>query len=49
MQLYSQPKRFLFAVDCIIFGYDGHELKLLVIQRGIEPEKGEMESGWGID
>jgi 8-oxo-dGTP diphosphatase len=32
---------FLFVVDCIIFGYDGHELKLLVIKRGIEPEKGK--------
>jgi 8-oxo-dGTP diphosphatase len=40
MPLYSQLKRFLFAVDCIIFGYDGQELKLLVIQREIEPEKG---------
>jgi 8-oxo-dGTP diphosphatase len=40
MPLYSHLKRFLFAVDCIIFGYDGHELKLLVIQREIEPEKG---------
>jgi len=40
MQRYSQQKRFLFAVDCIIFGYDGQELKLLVIKRGIEPLKG---------
>jgi ADP-ribose pyrophosphatase YjhB (NUDIX family) len=37
---YSQQKHFLFAVDCIIFGYDGQELKLLVIKRGIEPFKG---------
>ena len=41
MSLYSKQKRFLFAVDCIIFGYDGQELKLLVIQRGIEPLKGK--------
>lgn len=27
------------AVDCIIFGFDGHQLKLLLIQRGFEPEK----------
>ena len=33
-------KRFLLAVDCIIFGYDGQELKLLVIKRGLEPLKG---------
>jgi ADP-ribose pyrophosphatase YjhB (NUDIX family) len=41
MQQYLKQKRFLFAVDCIIFGYDGQELKLLVIQRGFEPEKGK--------
>ncbi|MDN3588607.1 NUDIX domain-containing protein [Pedobacter aquatilis] len=29
----------LVAVDCIIFGYDGNELKLLVIKRAIEPVK----------
>ncbi len=40
MRRYSQQKRFLFAVDCIIFGYDGVDLKLLVIQRSFEPFKG---------
>ncbi|MEP6514432.1 MAG: NUDIX domain-containing protein [Parafilimonas sp.] len=30
----------LVAIDCIIFGFDGQELKLLLIQRGFEPEKG---------
>lgn len=29
----------LVAVDCIIFGFDGYELKLLLIKRGFEPEK----------
>jgi len=29
----------LVAVDCIIFGYDGDQLKLLLIKRAIEPEK----------
>lgn len=33
-------KRFVFAVDCIIFGYDGQDLKLLVIERSFEPCKG---------
>jgi len=28
-------------VDCIIFGFDGEELKLLLIHRGFEPEKGK--------
>ena len=30
----------LVAIDCIIFGFDGLNLKLLLIQRGFEPEKG---------
>ncbi|MBC7889211.1 MAG: NUDIX hydrolase [Ferruginibacter sp.] len=41
MRRYSQQKRFLFAVDCIIFGFDGQELKLMVIQRGFEPFRGK--------
>jgi 8-oxo-dGTP diphosphatase len=41
MRRYSQQKRFLLAVDCIIFGFDGHELKLMVIKRGFEPCKGK--------
>lgn len=41
MRRYSQQKRFLLAVDCIIFGYDGQDLKLLVIQRSFEPFKGQ--------
>ncbi len=40
MKKYSQQTRFLIAVDCIIFGYDGEELKLLVIKRGFSPMKG---------
>ncbi|RYY59338.1 MAG: NUDIX domain-containing protein [Chitinophagaceae bacterium] len=41
MRKYSQQSRFLLAVDCIIFGYDGEELKLLVIKRGFSPMKGK--------
>ncbi len=29
------------AVDCIIFGFDGEDLKVLLIKRGFEPEKGK--------
>jgi len=36
---YPGQKHFLAAVDCIIFGFDGYDIKLLVIQRGMEPEK----------
>jgi len=30
----------LLAVDCIIFGFDGTHLKLLLVKRGFEPQKG---------
>ncbi|HTQ63782.1 MAG TPA: NUDIX domain-containing protein [Puia sp.] len=36
---YSGQKHVLAAVDCIIFGFDGYDIKLLLIQRGFEPEK----------
>lgn len=31
----------LVAVDCIIFGFDGEHLKILLIKRGFEPEQGK--------
>ncbi|HYF68290.1 MAG TPA: NUDIX domain-containing protein [Ohtaekwangia sp.] len=34
-------KRILIAVDCIIFGFDGAEIKALLIKRGFKPEKGK--------
>ncbi len=37
---YSKQIRLLAAVDCIIFGFDGVELKLLLIKRALEPQKG---------
>ncbi|GAC1420426.1 MAG: NUDIX domain-containing protein [Flavisolibacter sp.] len=39
MTKYSRHERILVAVDCIIFGFDGEDIKLLVIHRGFEPEK----------
>ncbi|TZF86476.1 NUDIX hydrolase (plasmid) [Pedobacter sp. BS3] len=39
MTRYSGQTRLLVAVDCIIFGFDGQDLKILLIQRGFEPEK----------
>jgi ADP-ribose pyrophosphatase YjhB (NUDIX family) len=39
MQRYSGQKRILVAVDCIVFGFDGREMKLLLVQRAIDPEK----------
>lgn len=40
MHKYSKQTRHLLAVDCIIFGFDGETLKILLIKRGFEPEKG---------
>lgn len=31
----------IVAVDCIVFGFDGNRLKLLLIKRGFQPEKGK--------
>ena len=39
MQKYSGETRILVATDCIIFGFDGFKIKLLLVQRGLEPEK----------
>lgn len=41
MTKYQNQQRMLVAIDCIIFGFDGNDLKLLVIQRGFEPQKGK--------
>ncbi|MGN6294079.1 MAG: NUDIX hydrolase [Chitinophagaceae bacterium] len=40
MTKYQNQTRLLAAVDCIIFGFDGNALKLLLVQRAIQPEKG---------
>src|SRR5690606_29916793 len=39
MTKYSKQNRLLVAVDCILFGFDGYDLKLLIIKRGFQPEK----------
>jgi 8-oxo-dGTP diphosphatase len=41
MEYYKQHPRFLVAVDCVIFGYEAGELKLLLYPRAFEPEKGK--------
>jgi ADP-ribose pyrophosphatase YjhB (NUDIX family) len=41
MTRYNKQTRLLAAVDCIIFGFDGTELKLLLIKRSFDPEKGK--------
>ena len=56
MNRYPGETRVLVAVDCIIFGFDGNEIKLLLVQRGLKPEKGKwslmggfLQSGESLD
>lgn len=44
MTQYSGQKPVLLAVDCIIFGFNGADIKLLIVQRAFEPEK----SKWSL-
>jgi 8-oxo-dGTP diphosphatase len=50
MELYSNYKRYLVAVDCIVFGYDisAKELELLLIKRSFDPEKGSWSLAGGF-
>jgi 8-oxo-dGTP diphosphatase len=41
MSRYPGQTHLLVAVDCIIFGFDGNDIKLLLIQRALNPEKGK--------
>jgi ADP-ribose pyrophosphatase YjhB (NUDIX family) len=38
---YQTEDKVLLAVDCIIFGFDEEDLKILLIKRDFEPEKGK--------
>jgi 8-oxo-dGTP diphosphatase len=38
---YQKSDKLLLATDCIIFGFDGRQLKALLIKRDFEPEKGK--------
>lgn len=38
---YKKHKKTYQAVDCIIFGFDDDDLKILLIKRDFEPEKGK--------
>jgi 8-oxo-dGTP diphosphatase len=50
MERYSNYKRYLVAVDCIVFGYDilDKELKLLLIKRSFNPMKGSWSLAGGF-
>jgi len=38
---YKEHDSVMVAVDCIIFGFDGKEIKALLVKRGFEPELGK--------
>jgi 8-oxo-dGTP diphosphatase len=39
--MYEHSTRILVALDSIVFGFDGEDIKLLLIKRNFEPEKGK--------
>ena len=41
MHVYPGQHRILVAVDCIIFGFDGWNIKLLLVERSLKPESGK--------
>jgi 8-oxo-dGTP diphosphatase len=41
MANYPHINRILVALDCIVFGFDGEDIKLLLIKRNFDPEKGK--------
>jgi len=41
---YESEQKILVSVDCIIFGFDGGQLKALLVRRGFDPEK----SAWSV-
>ncbi len=38
---YNRHSKYFVAVDCVIFGYEDGDLKLLLYHRGFEPAKGK--------
>lgn len=44
----ASPSRILVALDCIIFGFDGEKLQLLLVKRSIEPEYGKWSLMGGL-
>ena len=41
MTRYSSQSKLLAAIDCIIFGFNVQDLKILLIKRGFEPTRGQ--------
>ena len=38
--MYKNKQKLLVAVDCIIFGFDSEQIKLLLFKRKVEPYSG---------
>ena len=38
---YHEQPRMLVSVDCIVFGFDGRELRVLIGKRQMDPGRGE--------
>ncbi|PAW94745.1 DNA mismatch repair protein MutT [Mucilaginibacter sp. MD40] len=38
---YTNEARIVQAIDCLVFGFDGETLKILLIKRGFQPEQGK--------
>ncbi|WP_462265081.1 NUDIX hydrolase [Mucilaginibacter sp.] len=47
-QRYEGQTRMLVAIDSIVFGFEGANIKLLVIKRGLEPERGKWSLPGGF-
>jgi ADP-ribose pyrophosphatase YjhB (NUDIX family) len=48
MELYVNHPKHYVAVDCVIFGYQDDQLKLLLYPRGFEPSKGNWSLPGGF-
>jgi ADP-ribose pyrophosphatase YjhB (NUDIX family) len=48
LDLYNKQTKCLVALDSIIFGFDGQNLKVLLVKRGIEENKEtwSLMGGW---
>jgi ADP-ribose pyrophosphatase YjhB (NUDIX family) len=43
---YKQQQPYLLALDSIIFGFDGENLKVLLVKRGLEGKTWSLMGGW---
>lgn len=41
IDFYSNQSRIHVATDCVVFGFDSGELKLLIFKRRVEPQRGD--------